>query len=218
MQTSYRVLANDGRAYGPATLDQIQGWIREGRVGPGTQIERSDQGVWSPASSFAELSFDTGVSGGPPVSSGPTSQAVPLPAVDSMKTVAAFKAGASWFYWIAGLSVINSLSSLTGGGWGFVVGLGITQVFDAFAQELGGSGRIVMVLLDLAAAGVFAAFGLFAHRGQAWAFVVGMVLYALDGLLFLLVQDWLGLGFHVFVLFCLWSGFSALRRLGSIQP
>jgi hypothetical protein len=32
-------------------------------------------------------------------------------------------------------------------------------------------------------------------------------------LLFLLVQDWLGLGFHAFVLFCLLRGFQACREL-----
>ena len=52
--------------------------------------------------------------------------------------------GANWFYWIAGLSVINSVIILAGGGWGFVVGLGITQFIDAIATvvvaETGASG------------------------------------------------------------------------------
>lgn len=33
--------------------------------------------------------------------------------------------GAGWFFWIAGLSVVNSAISLLGGGWSFVLGLGI---------------------------------------------------------------------------------------------
>jgi hypothetical protein len=44
------------------------------------------------------------------------------------------------------------------------------------------------------------------------------VLYALDGLLFLLVQDWLSLAFHAFALFCIFGGHSALKRLRQLQP
>lgn len=45
-----------------------------------------------------------------------------------------------------------------------------------------------------------------------------MVLYLLDGLLFLLVQDWLSLGFHGFALYSMFHGYTALRRLKAIVP
>jgi len=40
------------------------------------------------------------------------------------------KGGASWFVWIAALSVINSVILLSGGTWSFIFGLGITQIVD----------------------------------------------------------------------------------------
>jgi hypothetical protein len=40
-----------------------------------------------------------------------------------------------------------------------------------------------------------------------------MVLFALDGGIFLLTQDWIGVGFHIFVLYCLFRGFKACREL-----
>jgi hypothetical protein len=40
-----------------------------------------------------------------------------------------------------------------------------------------------------------------------------MVLYGLDGLLFLIVQDWLSFGFHVFALFCIFGGYRSLKNL-----
>ena len=43
---------------------------------------------------------------------------------------AGIKRGASWFDWIAALSVINSAISLFSGTWYFVLGLGITEVID----------------------------------------------------------------------------------------
>jgi hypothetical protein len=40
-----------------------------------------------------------------------------------------------------------------------------------------------------------------------------MIIYALDALLFLFVQDYLGVGFHIFVLFLIAGGFRANRML-----
>jgi len=135
-----------------------------------------------------------------------------------------WRSGANWFYWIAGLSVVNSAIALFQGEWGFVVGLGITQFFQALAQAAGEqAGGVALVLrllgmaLALLAALVFVLFGWLANRGHGWAFVAGMVLYLLDGLIFLLVRDWLALGFHVFALFCIFAGYGALRKLREAQ-
>ena len=148
-----------------------------------------------------------------------------LPAAESAPSqlVTAAASGANWFFWIAGLSVVNSVIQLLQSEWGFIVGLGITQVFDAIAlaasEELGSTGAMVVKAialgLDLLAAGFFALFGWLARRRMAWAFVVGMVIYALDGALFIFAQDWLGLGFHGFALFCIFGGYSAVRRLNA---
>ena len=82
---------------------------------------------------------------------------------------------------------------------------------------LGGSiGTVLRVLglgLDVVVVGVFVLFGWLAGKKRGWAFVVGMVLYGLDGLLFLLLQDWLSAGFHAFALFGIWGGFASMRKL-----
>ena len=41
--------------------------------------------------------------------------------------------GASWFYWIAGASVVNTIIFLFGGNLNFIVGLGVTQVINGIA-------------------------------------------------------------------------------------
>jgi len=40
-----------------------------------------------------------------------------------------------------------------------------------------------------------------------------MILYGIDGLLFLFVQDYLSIGFHVFALYGIYKGFAASREL-----
>src|SRR4051794_40879026 len=45
--------------------------------------------------------------------------------------------GANWFYWIAGLSLVNSVILLTGGNTFFFIGLGVTMMADAIATVVG---------------------------------------------------------------------------------
>lgn len=131
-----------------------------------------------------------------------------------------FKGGANWFFWIAGLSIINSVLILSGSNWSFIVGLGITQVADAIATSLkedpGVSSMLVngfVILFDLLAAGIFVFFGVLCRYRYLWAFWVGMFLYLCDGLIFLAVGGWLSLGFHVFVLFSIYGGLRAAKAL-----
>lgn len=123
--------------------------------------------------------------------------------------------GANWFYWIAALSVVNSIASATGSTWGFLAGLGTTQMIDGLGATLGSAAKPVVLLLDGLVASLFVALGWWASR-KTWVYGTGAVLFALDSLLFLLAKDWLGLAFHGLVLFFLWGGFAARRALDAL--
>jgi hypothetical protein len=121
-----------------------------------------------------------------------------------------------WFFWIAALSVINSVIAMADGAWGFIVGLGITQFVDALVlilQEEGAAGpiRFYAAAVNAVVIAVFIFFGLKAREGQRWAFLTGLVVYGFDGALLALVQDWWGVAFHAFVLYQVWNGLKALR-------
>jgi len=213
MALSYRIMGGDGNQYGPVVQADLQTWISEGRVTPVTRIQRSDQNDWQPANTLPELRFQPAADAAPP---SPVVTPDLVPELAQMEH--RIKSGASWFYWIAGLSLINSVVALSGSNWGFVLGLGITQVIDALAKAVGSAGVAVAIVLDVIVAGVFVLFGVYANRKQSWSFLVGMVLYGLDGLLFLIGGDLLGLGFHTFALFCIFGGYSALRKLQEATP
>jgi hypothetical protein len=141
------------------------------------------------------------------------------PLVDERsKLEARFKSGANWFFWIAALSLINSGIILTGHDWNFIVGLGTTLVIDAVAREAGTAGKLVAFGMDLVTAAFVVLFGVLCRKRFGWAFVVGMLLYALDGLIFLGVGDWLGAGFHVLVLVFIGMGYAALRKIRALPP
>jgi hypothetical protein len=126
---------------------------------------------------------------------------------------AGIKRGASWFDWIAVFSVINSLISLFGGNWHFVLGLGITDVVTYLAQRNGGNaGQVIGFVVTLVVAGFFWLMGRFAKQGQRWALILGMFLYTLDGGLLLIGQAWLSAAFHGYALFMLTRTFSAIKQ------
>jgi hypothetical protein len=122
------------------------------------------------------------------------------------------KSGALWFYWVAALSLVNSLVALGGQEWRFIIGLGITQFADALAAR-SGHGVAVVALVDAALVGGFALLGRLAQQGRLWAFGVGAAFYALDGLIVLAARDWIGVAFHAFVVVMTVRGLDAARRL-----
>ena len=134
-------------------------------------------------------------------------------AVSRMVAAGHVRTSAKWFYWIAGLSMINSLVVISGGNFHFVVDLGITSVIDALARRVGSAGSILDIIINGFVAGVFVLFGTFAIKAQKWAFLVGMALYLFDGLLLVSVKDYLGVAFHAYVLFAIYRGFTVARQL-----
>ena len=136
---------------------------------------------------------------------------------EKLKIENQFKAGADWFFWIAGLSLINSIVILSGNDWGFIIGLGITQIVDFLGSEFGLAGKIIAFCFDLITAGIFVGFGFLARKRYTWAFVIGMILYALDGLIFLLGPDLLSIGFHLLALFFIFNGLKANLKLREIE-
>jgi hypothetical protein len=128
-----------------------------------------------------------------------------------------YRGGANWFYWIAGLTIVTSLIAAFGGGWRFLLSLGTTQIIDAVAQEvsteLGSAPKVIALVLDLIVSGTFVVIGYLANKKYLWAYMAGMVVFLLDGLVTLVIQDWIGVIAHGVVLFFMFPGFQAGREL-----
>lgn len=153
----------------------------------------------------------------------PPSPAAPNPEiVKRINLENQLKGGASWFFWIAALSLINSIVVHSGSTWGFFAGLGITQVIDALGMNWEGVVVTVITLgLNVLVAAIFVAFGYFGRKRVVWMYILGMILYALDGLIFAVISAWLELGFHIFALLMMYGGLYAhfeLRKMETATP
>ena len=134
------------------------------------------------------------------------------------------KSGASWFFWIAAMTVINSILIRTSTDRTFILGLGATIFVDVFSlnfanenPEISTFFLLLGIFLDALVVGFFIAFGYFSRLGRIWSFIIGMTLYSLDSLIFLVVGDFFALLFHILALFYIFSGLRAARGLKKLK-
>lgn len=133
---------------------------------------------------------------------------------------------ANWFYWIAGLSLLNTVVAILGSSWSFIIGLGFTSVLTAALQSpaLDQMHSQVMTLLVwilcFLIVGLFALCGWLARRPSVVAFAVGIFAFAMDALIFVFAGDVLGMLLHAYVLFALGQGMVAAwsyRRIATTK-
>jgi len=133
-----------------------------------------------------------------------------------------YRSGVHWFYWIAGLTLITSIITFAGGNWRFLISLGTTQIIDGIAAglaaELGGSApKIIALFLDMILTAVFVVFGVLANKRLLWAYILGMAIFVIDGLISLMMQDLIGVVAHVVVLVFMVPGFLAGKKMLELE-
>jgi hypothetical protein len=139
-------------------------------------------------------------------------------AVERYKGDEAMKSAASWFTWIGGLSVINSALTSSENQFSFTFGLGVSQIGDAFMASDSPAMGTLGFFISFGFSGLFILFGWLARHWEP-AFLIGVVIYGLDSLLFLFGKDWVGFGFHVFASVLIILGYRTYRRLrGTTAP
>jgi len=119
------------------------------------------------------------------------------------------ESAARWFWWIAGLSLINTVLFHSGSDVSFVVGLAMTTLASVlFADNLP-----VAIALAAITVGFYFAMGVYARRQKLWAFYVGLVIYVIDALIYVGVQDWMSVAFHALAAFFIIKGIGRVREL-----
>jgi hypothetical protein len=127
------------------------------------------------------------------------------------------KNGAGWFLAIAGLSILNSVLTMSGTHFHFIFGLGVTEIVDTIGRQSGTTGSALGLAVNVFIAGLFLLFWNFARKGEKWAFLVGMALYAIDGLILVPFKDFLGVAFHAYALFRIYHGMQGVPVLEELR-
>ena len=121
---------------------------------------------------------------------------------------------AGWFYWIGGLSLVNTVLLVLGSDYSFASGLGLATYLAVIVYIVAGEHMLwLSIFLSLPLVGGLFLLGRKARAGASWPFAFGVVAYALDLLLVLTLTDWIGAAIHVFALIGFVSGWRAARAL-----
>ena len=150
----------------------------------------------------------------PAVSTAPNQNAL---IAQKLRIEQVLKGSSSWFIIIAALSLVNSVLFMTGAQIHFIFGLGFTQMVDAMAHGVGSTGMVLDLFINGVIGGAFTLLWIFARRGEKWAWLAGMGLYVLDGLVLLLFKDFLSVAFHGWALYRMSTGWKVLASLEQMK-
>lgn len=187
---NYTYLGGNGEQVGPYDLAFIQGCVSAGTIRRDTFIWRSDQPDWLRAESFAELvwpALPKSVAAMPALRQHKAS----YKDVD-MTTLAEMRGHASWFWIIAVVNVVFAF-----------IGMSAAEGDEKMVRLIGG----------LFTAVIFAVLGFFAYRAHRWAFVVGLVLLAIDLVFLVIGMSILGIIIRGYAIYQVFQGFQIARGI-----
>lgn len=123
--------------------------------------------------------------------------------------------GAHWFAWIGALSIVDTALTISGSDRASFLGLGATQMLDGALSEYAMSTRILGYGIDILIAGMFLGIWRLALK-RTWPFFAGAALYLVDALIFVVVEEWLGVAVHAVVLFAIVLGLIAAMKASEV--
>ncbi|WP_068471602.1 hypothetical protein [Saccharicrinis aurantiacus] len=127
------------------------------------------------------------------------------------------KSAASWFFWIAGLTLMNSIYQYLDCGQIFIFGVGLNQIIEAALYESSEVKSILFLIPSILTSGIFVLIGVKARKKIKGAFLAGLIIYSIDSLLYLSVGGYLSFGLHCFVLFMVYKTLEASKLMTKEQ-
>ncbi|MGE5404955.1 MAG: hypothetical protein ACM3PP_08445 [Candidatus Saccharibacteria bacterium] len=121
---------------------------------------------------------------------------------------------ANWFLGIAVLAIVSCWALVYKGDTTTALNLGVTRIVnDIWAARGPGLTMAVTAFFSV----IYMIIGLAARKKKSPAFVIGLLIYALDAVALMRYSDYLSLIFHALVLFNLYWGLSACRSLQAVS-
>lgn len=119
---------------------------------------------------------------------------------------------ANWFYWITGLSLVNLILAVAEADHHFLIGLSMSE-FASGVMLMPDGGALTKIVGGVVVAIILIGYfviGQLAHRPSKLAFIIGMSFYTLDGIIYVIFEDYFSAAFHGYVMYHFWMGFKAI--------
>lgn len=132
---------------------------------------------------------------------------------EAFKAEQKVKVASGWIASIGVFSLINSIVFLLfNGNINFLIGLGISQLIDDIGISFGDSGLWISILVNAILTIIFYLFAYNAKKQRRWAFILTIVIYILDSLFFIYVQDYIAFAFHLLAIHYIFQGLKAIKN------
>jgi hypothetical protein len=133
---------------------------------------------------------------------------------EQMKQKGLILIGASWFLWIGILSALNLIAIIIHQNLQFIAGLGINYFILGMMDGVRRATGVNLILLGYALTFIVSALFIFiwkkSKQENKAIYLIGLIIYGLDTIIFIFTKEWFSLGFHVFALLMLGNGYNAL--------
>jgi len=133
---------------------------------------------------------------------------------------------AGWFFFIAGLSIVNTVLVHTEQSLSFVIGLTITQFIDGFGIGIADAVDneaitpwlpYLFSAISICVSLTFVLFGWFGRKCMRGAYLFGIILYLMDSLLLVLYPTFMSVIFHIIAVIALFQGWRLMGQIKEIQ-
>jgi hypothetical protein len=112
------------------------------------------------------------------------------------------------------LSALNIVALIFNQNFQFIAGLGINYVIlgmtEGILQSTGIDLKLWAYIFTILISGIFLLIWKKSKEENKAIYLIGLIVYGLDTIIFIFAKDWLSLGFHVFALLMLTNGYNAL--------
>ncbi len=113
----------------------------------------------------------------------------------------------NWFKWIALLSLVNSVLMIMNSNITFIFGLAANIYLYVIGYELFGKFSVITIICQLILPAIYFLLYKMNKSMKKWPIIVGVVLYGMDAILYLLSDDLLSIAFHIYVMYSILKSF-----------
>lgn len=138
---------------------------------------------------------------------------------------AAFRSSASWFFWMAGCTVVNLFMVFTKSNFGLALGMSdslMMAVVNLLRPPAGDAGALIafggVIASNVLYIALMAVFGIFAGKGKVWAFALGISLALIDGIYCLSGGEYIGTLVHGMAVWFIFSGLRLAIAVRNTSP
>ncbi len=213
---TYIVGDSTGAETDPMSFEETLKFVKDGQITGATFVKRSDQDHWGTAADYPELQTkDMALSPLEMASGGSSSTDKVDPLAAEMEQAAFAKPirnGGNWFFWVAALSLINTIAVAMESDWGFALGLQLIYIVGEGAGMMGEHGRWYALAINLLLAGGFFWSGAAGYSRKYLPYFLGLSLYAGDCFLSLLTLNIFAIGLHFVALYYMGKGLLAFLQ------